>query len=557
MSDGEMNEKYDGQEEKPVEQKTKKQTGKKIVLIGCICLLLAAGVTAFFFFENSRVYRECYSEAGVEVNVEDFLKNPGDEAYFTEDSDIYDITVPGEYHVRIKTGFFTHRSSLYINDTIAPQGEPVKVNLEMGEECEADAFVTNIIDATLVEVSYAEQPDYTIPGKQSIEVVLTDLGGNSATVVSELFISQVVSELTVEAGSNPPELKDFVIEGETAKFTTNINSIDYTIPADRIVKLQVDGIDYEVTMHIVDSVVPKVEVQDVSSFTLVPIEAEKFILSVDDVTEVTAGFVENPDLTQAGEQTVEIRVTDAGGNETVKAVKLTLEEDVEAPVISGVTDLSVLVGSSVSYKKNVTVTDNCPEGLNLIVDNSAVNLSVEGTYPITYIARDFAGNETTVMANITVRPKVYDENEVYALADSVLASIITPDMSPEQKLEAIYSYNQSHIAYISHSEKDNWVRAAYEGLAEGRGDCYVYACTAKVLLTRAGITNMDIEKIPSRTSHYWNLVNLGYGWYHFDTTPRTSGHPHICMWTEEQLMEYSAAHYNSHNYDHSLYPEVN
>ena len=557
MSEVETKEEYDGQEMIPTEQTTKRQSGKKILLIGCLCLFLIAGVTAFFFFENSRVYKECYSEAGVEVSAQDFLKNPDESAYFTEDSDLYDITVPGEYQVRIKTGLFSHRSSLYISDTIAPQGEPVKVNLEMGEECEADAFVSDIIDATLVEVSYVEQPDFTIPGKQSIEVVLTDLGGNRLTLVSELFISQVVSELTVEAGSNPPELKDFVIEGETAKFTTNINSFDYTVPADKIVKLQVDDIDYEVTMHIVDTVAPTLEVQDVSSFTLLPIEVEKFIISVDDVTEVKADFVENPDLTQVGEQTVEIRVTDAGGNAAVKSVKLTLDEDVEAPVISGVTDLSVLAGGSVSYKKNVTVTDNCPEGLNLIVDNSAVNLNVEGTYPITYIARDFAGNETTAMANITVRPKVYDENEVYALADSVLARIITPDMTPEQKLEAIYSYNQSHIAYISHSEKGNWVRAAYEGLAEGRGDCYVYACTAKVLLTRAGITNMDIEKIPSRTSHYWNLVNLGYGWYHFDTTPRSSGHPHICMWTEAQLMEYSTAHYNSHNYDHSLYPEVN
>ena len=557
MSEEETKEKYDGQEEEPTKQNTKRQSGKKIILLGCIFLLLAAGVTAFFFFENSRVYKECYSEAGVEVSVQDFLRNPEDEAYFTQDSDTYDITVPGEYHLRIKTGFFTHRSSLHISDTIAPQGEPVKVNLEMGEECGADAFVSNITDATLVEVSYAGQPDFTIPGKQSIEVVLTDLGGNQLTVASELFISQVVSELTVEAGSNPPELKDFVIEGETAKFTTNINSFDYTVPSDRIVKLQVDGIDYEVTMHIVDTVAPTVEVQDVSSFTKLPVEVGKFILSVDDVTEVKADFVENPDLTKVGEQTVEICVTDAGGNETVQSAKLTLEEDVEAPVISGVTDLSVLVGSAVSYKKNVVVTDNCPEGLNLSVDNSAVNLNVEGTYPITYIARDAAGNETTAMANITVRPKVYDENEVYALADGVLARIITPDMTPEQKLEAIYSYNQSHIAYISHSEKGNWVRAAYEGLADGRGDCYVYACTAKVLLTRAGITNMDIEKIPSRSRHYWSLVNLGYGWYHFDTTPRSSGHPHICMWTEAQLMEYSTAHYNSHNYDHSLYPEVN
>lgn len=532
---------------------------KKFVWISGISLLLiiAAATAAFFVHEYGRVYKTCYAEAGVEVTVQDFLKEPDEAAYFEEGSDAVDTAVPGEYHVKVKTGYFAHESTLYITDTIAPQGAPVKVNLEMGAECGADAFVSDILDATRVEVSFGRQPDFAAPGRQEIEVVLTDLGGNRATVTSELFISQVVPELTVEAGSEPPQLRDFVIEGEAAEFLTDIASYDYTALADRTVRLRVDGIDYEVVMHIVDTVAPRLELQDVSGFALLPREVEDFVLSVEDVTEVRTEFVKEPDLTAAGEQTVEIRAVDAGGNETVGSAKLTLEKDVEAPAISGVADISVIVGGSVSYRKNVTVTDNCPEGLELTVDSSAVNLSAEGTYPITYVARDLAGNETTASANVIVRPRTYDVNEVYALADGVLARITTPDMSPEQKLEAIYSYNQSHISYISHSDKGNWVKAAYEGFVDGRGDCYVYACTAKALLDRAGITNMDIAKIPSRTSHYWSLVDVGYGWYHFDTTPRRADHPHICMWTEAQLMEYSEAHSGSHNYDHSLYPAVN
>ena len=69
-----------------------------------------------------------------------------------------------------------------------------------------------------------------------------------------------------------------------------------------------------------------------------------------------------------------------------------------------------------------------------------------------------------------------------------------------------------------------------------QGDCYVFACTAKVLLTRAGITNMDIEKIPAKTRHYWNLVDIGDGWYHFDTTPRKDG-TIFFMWDDAKLME--------------------
>ncbi len=547
--------KQDGQEQTERLSASSRRHG--IWIAGAVVAAVLVLLAAFFLYENSLVYRECYAEAGVEVSVADFVKNPDKPAYFAEDSDVVDVSVPGEYHVKIKAGYFSHDSTLHITDTIAPEGEGVKVNLELGQECAADEFVTAIKDATKVTVSYVEKPDFELPGEQEVEILLTDLGGNTTTVAAELFISQVVTELTLEAGSKPPVLSDFVIEGEDAAFLTDVDKFDYTVPTDHKVELRVDGNDYEAMLHIVDTVAPMLTVHDVRSFTTLTRTADDFVVSVEDVTEVKTAFVVDPDVTVIGEQELEICATDAGGNQTVKTAKLILEEDKEAPVISGVTNLSVIVGSAVSYKKNVTVTDNCQEGLSLTVDNSAVNLNLEGTYPIIYIAKDASGNETRAEASVTVRPRVYDENEVNAIADGVLAQIISPGMDLGQKLEAIYGYVQSHVSYTGHSEKGNWIRAAYEGLVDGKGDCYVYASTSKVLLTRAGIANIDIAKIPSRTSHYWNLVNVGNGWYHFDTTPRRPDHPHICMWTEEQLMAYSASHSNSHNYDHSQYPEVN
>lgn len=549
------------QEQTPAEEQKKSPTDgkKKLFLTGIpvlLMLVLIGCAAAFLLYENDRVYRECYAEAGVEVTAQDFLKDPEKEAEFAPDSEKIDPSVPGQYHVRISTGYFTHDSTLYITDSIAPQGKPVKVNLEMGKECEVEAFVTDITDATQVEISYAAEPDFAKPGEQKVRIVLTDAGDNRQELEAELYISQVVEELFVEAGSEPPQLSDFVIQGENAAFLSNVNSLDYSKPAEKSVSLRVDGVVYQVMMYIVDTVPPTLKVQDIESFTLLPWQAEDFVVSAEDVTELSFSFKEEPDVNFVGEQTVEIIARDEGGNETVKEARLTLQTDEEPPVINGVSDLSVLVGSSVSYKKNVTVTDNCPRGLDWRVDNSAVNLSVEGVYPVTYIATDYAGNKTTVTASVTVRPKVYDENEVYALADAVLARIITPEMTPIDKLRAIYNYNMRHISYTGHSEKGNWVRAAYEGLADGKGDCYVYASTAKTLLTRAGIANMDIAKIPSKTSHFWNLVDIGEGWYHFDTTPRKD-HPTIIMWSEAQLMEYSANHNGSHNYDHSLYPQVN
>lgn len=535
---------------------SKKSGKRRLIKTGVILLILAVSAVFFLLYENNKVYGECYVEAGVEVTAQDFLRDTDEQAFFAEGSDVIDSAVPGEYHVKIKTGLLPHNSILHIVDTIPPAGEPENVTLEIGETCVAAAFAGKITDATAVTVSYVEDPDFSKPGAQEVRVLLTDMGGNQAELTSELFVSRVVEELTVEAGSGPPALQDFVIEGEEASFVTGIYQFDYTVPADREVTLRVDGADYKTMLHIVDTIAPEMAVRDLQSFTKVPRKPEEFVVSVRDVTEVSLRFREEPDITLEGEQTVVVVAADQGGNETVKEAKLILAADTEAPVITGVEDLTILEGDAISYKKNVTVTDNCPDGLELMVDNSEVNLSAEGEYPVTYIARDASGNETTVTATVIVEPRMYDLQTVYALADSVLAEITTPEMTPLEKVKAIYRYNTGNIAYINHSEKDDWARAAYEGLAEHKGDCYVYACTAKVLLDRAGIQNMDIEKIPTSRRHYWNLVNLGDGWYHFDTTPRTD-HPTIIMWTEAQLMEYSGRHHNSHNYDHTLYPEVN
>ena len=529
---------------------------RRTKVITGIAAVLAAAAAGLWFYEDNKIYSKCYVEAGTDVTVQDFLKNPAQEAVFCEGSDVIDVSVPGEYHVKIKTGWYTKKSVLYVSDTTAPQGQAVTVSLESGETCGAADFVTGIADATQVDIAFGSEPDFTQAGSQDVEVVLTDLGGNQTVISSQLFISQVVSELTVEAGQPAPTLQDFVIGGESARFISNVSGFDYTKLGDRRVLLEVDGRNYETLMHIVDTVAPKVEVQDVQGYTLVPRAAADFVASVEDVTNVEVTFGEEPDLSRAGTQQIEICASDVAGNQTVKTANLILEQDTEAPSIAGVADLRVIKGNSVAYRKNIVVTDNCEEGLELTVDNSAVDLNQVGSYPITYIARDLAGNETTASSTVTVLEKTYDENELYAVADGILANIIHEGMTQPEKLEAIYAYIQSHIMYIDHSDKDNYVKAAYEGLIGGKGDCYVYASSAKVLLTRAGITNMDIEKIPSRSRHYWNLVNIDGNWYHFDTTPRTSGRPHICMWTETQLMEYSTAHYNSHNYDHSLYPEV-
>ena len=84
--------------------------------------------------------------------------------------------------------------------------------------------------------------------------------------------------------------------------------------------------------------------------------------------------------------------------------------------------------------------------------------------------------------------------------------------------------------------------------------CLTSLDTAKALLTEAGIPNIDVEKSDtSHSRHYWSLVDVGDGWYHFDTTPRQGG-GEFFLKTDEEILKYSKAHDNSHIFDTSLYP---
>lgn len=247
--------------------------------------------------------------------------------------------------------------------------------------------------------------------------------------------------------------------------------------------------------------------------------------------------------------------------------------DVTPPVINGVHELTVEAGGNISYKSGVSAYDDRDGEIPFTVDNSAVNLNIPGDYPVIYSAADSAGNraqEETILHVIstdppkapkqpapeTPAPEMPDrETAVYAMADEILGQIITAGMSQYQQAEAIYWWVHGNISYVDTSEKDDWVKAAYTGLSTRRGDCFVYASVSKAMLTRAGIPNMDIAKIPTGTLHYWNLIDIGEGWHHFDTTRRMDGATFFYL-TDAELMEYSNAHNRSHAYDKSLYPAI-
>jgi hypothetical protein len=237
-------------------------------------------------------------------------------------------------------------------------------------------------------------------------------------------------------------------------------------------------------------------------------------------------------------------------------------EDKTAPKISGfIGDNSINEGipyrtvysdkkDSFDYFKYVTATDNRDVKVKLTVDTSKVDFKTTGTYTITYIATDKAGNTTKEKAKIGVRVK----SSLDSMADSILSKITRSSWSDTKKARAIYNYTRGHIAYTGYSDKSSWEREAINGIRYGKGDCFTYYAVARALLTRAGIPNIQVTRVKGHGHHWWNMVYVQGGFYHFDCTPRTAGGK-FCLLTDSQLSAYSRGHGNSHIWAYSKKPK--
>ena len=207
----------------------------------------------------------------------------------------------------------------------------------------------------------------------------------SIVVVDFLFIKDKLKEVLIaEAGSEMPEVSEFLLrEYRSYELIDGLDaSVDMHEVAVYPVEIKVYGRSWDSELRVVDTIAPRVEVRTAEIYDDETLEPEDLIVSIEDETATEVDFEEMPDFTEAGVHKVTLEVTDQGGNRTLAETEVTVVEDTEPPVITGVTEQTIPAGTSVSYKRGVTVTDNHDEDVELVIDNSAVNLNEPGDYPV-------------------------------------------------------------------------------------------------------------------------------------------------------------------------------
>ena len=296
--------------------------------------------------------------------------------------------------------------------------------------------------------------------------------------------------------------------------------------------------------------------------------AEDFVVSLPE--GATVRFAEGYTFSHRGDYTLTLIVERENGRESEHTVRFSLVDDHQPPAIYGTKDFSVLLGGGVSYRTGVSVGDNCDGRLTLDVDASAVDTSRVGQYPVIYTATDAAGNRTTVTVSVWVWQERVTEEMLYAEVDRLIALYVKASDKLTQARQ-VYDFVRGSVSYTDHSDKGDWVRAAWEGIRTGEGDCFTYFALSKAFFNRLGIESMDIKRLDgiSIQKHYWNFVNIGTeaspAWYHFDACPiRGETARFGCLLTDAQVAAYTAERTITENgilvtnffyaYDASRYP---
>lgn len=136
--------------------------------------------------------------------------------------------------------------------------------------------------------------------------------------------------------------------------------------------------------------------------------------------------------------------------------------DTTKPEFKGLDDLTVSLNTTPDLKAGVEVSDNSLQKIQYKIDSKKLDTSKEGTYEVTYSAKDSSGNKTTVKRKIEVIKKIgsehqSDEKVVYLTFDD------GPSENTQKIMDILARYNAKATFFVTgRNQKYNYlIKDAY------------------------------------------------------------------------------------------------
>lgn len=160
--------------------------------------------------------------------------------------------------------------------------------------------------------------------------------------------------------------------------------------------------DYNLNVEVVDTKKPTFTIVNKEVEVGTKVKASEFVKDIKDETKTKVYFKDDMSFDHAGTQKATIIVEDEGGNKTEKEVSIKAVKDTKAPLLAGLQNYDVTVGSKIDFMKGITVEDDFDKNPKVSVDSSKVDFSKAGTYKVIYKTKDKSGNERKYTQTVVV-----------------------------------------------------------------------------------------------------------------------------------------------------------
>jgi len=398
-----------------------------------------------------------------------------------------------------------------------------------GQSVEASDFISPSKEMEQVTAAFQSPSFKPQDGLQHVPLTLT-LGLRSLETSTTLHVMTAINQISHEFRETAPELRaiDFVANLDASAgvyfdvvFVETPMLLEEYDVGDHTLSLSLNGAPFNVLLTVVDTTPPYAKAVSKTITAGETVNPEDFVDEVFDHSGIMSiEFVQEPNILSDRDQIVEVEITDNEGNSAIFAGELTVILNEAPPVIEGTDTILSTMGEPIIYSRGVTAHDDMGRELEVQVDSSDVDFHNVGIYTVIYFAVDATGLRTEIEETVHILD--IDFEFVNERVDAALDSIFRDNMTQLDKVKAIYRWVKNNIVYSPvRGGPETAYEGAYRALRTRSGNCFSYYSLSEIMLTRAGIPNMRIDRIPgTATRHRWNLVNPDeLGWHHFDTTP--------------------------------------
>ena len=249
-----------------------------IAALSVLLVVVVALLLGNMFSRPDFVARSVTVEAGRSaISPTDFLIDKSHTAEFG-DGVSYSLSEVGEYKIRLIVDGSACVTKLIVVDTNAPTATVTDLSVWQGTELHAEDCVSDIKDATNVEVKFKKKPNLDKAGRQDITVILEDGSGNKTeysfvlTVVDEhgLLYTHYVSEL----GDELPSADVFTGREGAGKYLSELSGINKDAAGIYMLQVLCDDVAYDVVLEIADRTPPTATVTPQTCYNKIPAAAD-------------------------------------------------------------------------------------------------------------------------------------------------------------------------------------------------------------------------------------------------------------------------------------------